>query len=692
MALPIPDIVRRPWSVVTNGFFEDVWEDTHDVFDELIGDGAGLVEDGGELLHELVEEGTDLIEDVLGVHRRVCEGDGHAEIEVRGINQPEAREMRSGLKRSLERLDGVQWAEVNAITNRVAVGFDGARSPLGALLGVVDGIEDLYGVRRERLDERRGSAFWETDDRADHPADVEPVHRVVAALVGDTVGLGASVLGRMARLPRIPIELGSIASLVENQPWLRDQVERRIGKRATDTVLPLTQAMVNGIAQGPGGIVVDLAHHLSLFDEVAARRDVWRRREPELYAEHPDGLVEPPSLDPRPRPLPAGPVEVWAQRIAFLSLAAFVAALPVHRDPRRAADAFVAGVPKAGRLGREGFATRLGRVLADRGIVPLDASSLRRLDRVDTVVLDSATLLTGRSALEAVVPLGDLDADRVRGLGERLFDPTDVMGSRTADGWTLAPLDVVAETATVPRGGKTRGRELRAGGGVPLALSRDGTVEALLSASAELDPAAHVLVAAVRQAGHRLVVAGRNGRADKLVGADEVVPSGRRMGAAIRELQARGAVVAAVVRRGTTGLAAADVGINVARSSGRPSWGADLLCGRELAEAALLVHASAVARRVSVRSARMAAAGSAVGTAAAMTGPRWGAGRRALLAVNAAAGLALLSGMWSGAGLHGVPAGDAQGGQPSSAAARSARDSRKYAPRAAATEANTTTE
>ena len=51
--------------------------------------------------------------------------------------------------------------------------------------------------------------------------------------------------------------------------------------------------------------------------------------------------------------------------------------------------------PKAAGLGRESFGATLDLLMCRRGILPLDGAAYRRLDRVDTVVLDAATLCTG---------------------------------------------------------------------------------------------------------------------------------------------------------------------------------------------------------------------------------------------------------------------------------------------------------
>ena len=82
----------------------------------------------------------------------------------------------------------------------------------------------------------------------------------------------------------------------------------------------------------------------------------------------------------RPRPLPPGPVETYADQATLTGLGAFGVALPVTGNPRRAVNLALATVPKAARLGREGFAGELGRLLARRGAVVLDATAMRRRD------------------------------------------------------------------------------------------------------------------------------------------------------------------------------------------------------------------------------------------------------------------------------------------------------------------------
>jgi cation-transporting ATPase I len=124
--------------------------------------------------------------------------------------------------------------------------------------------------------------------------------------------------------------------------------------------------------------------HVLLVREVRSRARAWRSR-----GEAVDEPVQhPPARSARPTPFPPGPVELFADRVAAVSLAASGAVLTVTGDLSRAAKLLLIGVPPAARLGREAFAAVLARRLADRGVIPMDPGVFRRLDRVDTVLVD----------------------------------------------------------------------------------------------------------------------------------------------------------------------------------------------------------------------------------------------------------------------------------------------------------------
>jgi cation-transporting ATPase I len=164
--------------------------------------------------------------------------------------------------------------------------------------------------------------------------------------------------------------------------------------------------------------------------------------------------------------------------------------------------ALTAGAAKAARAGREGFAAQLDRDVCERGSLVLDPAVLRRLDRVDTVVLDSAVLLTGRQVVEEVLPLtADVGPDE---LVERAHDLTD--RRRERDGWSASP---VAGLAAVRAGLPAGARALAGRASRLLVWERAGRAVALVGVVDELDPFAEAIVAAASRAGLVLVAGPR---------------------------------------------------------------------------------------------------------------------------------------------------------------------------------------
>ena len=573
--------------------------------------------------------------------RRRWVGHGRAHIEVKGVHRVEQAPFIERVEEELAGLRGVDWAEVNAVLGRVVVAFDDQQVGVDDLVGILEGLEEAHGLAAERF----------PHDRPEHPADVEPLHRQVYAVGADVVGLGLGLVGRAVRANPLSAEVASLVSLIDATPALRGSLESRLGRGATDLGLAVGNAVAQGLTQGPLGLVVDIAHRGLLIDEVRARRDVWHRREPELLHGREGLPPEALSVDPRPVPLPAGPVERYADRAGMAALGAAVAAGLITRDPRMMVTATVTATPKAARLGREGYAARLGRDLARSGVIPMDPHVLRRLDRLDTVVLDADVLVTGRAVLGEVwvVPEHKAAAEDIWLAARALLDPAEPAARAARDGWVLA-----AARGRLPRQAQQVARELRAPGTHLLALRRDGALVALVAAVPGLDPLVGPLLASARAVGP-VIVAGSGAGVGERVHADRVVAGGTRLAAEVRALQAEGHAVALVSARQNAALAAADAGIGVI-GRWRPPWGAHLLTGNGLADACRILQAVPTARDISRRGAMLAGYGTGAGALLAFAGPRPGATARALAAVNTAAMASLGSGAWSAAALARKPA------------------------------------
>jgi cation-transporting ATPase I len=548
---------------------------------------------------------------------------------------------------ALARQSGVHWSEVNAATGRVVVSFDDDHTDVGRLVEVIEAVEAANGLADERF----------PHDRPEHPADVEPLRRQLLAVGANVAGLGLSLVGRLVRANPLLGEAASVVSLVEATPALRRPLETWLGPAVADVSLAAGSAVSQGLAQGPLGLVIDIAHRWLRIDELDARRELWLRREPELSGEPGKGQVRAWSATARPARLPAGPVESYSGMAAAGALVGAAVTAAATRDPQLIVAATAVGNPKPARLGREAFAARLDRDLARSGVLAMDADALRRLDRVDTIVVDAHVLTgAGRAVRSVWLRPGERDAGERALLAASALVSSAVSGDgkpagarpRSADRPELVAEDgewaVGRLPGEMPGQFQAAARELHMLAPGLLALWRDHDLVGLVVTEPEPDPLAGPLMAAARQAG-QVVMAGRSPAAVH-ADSDRVVAGGARTVRSVRTLQAGGAVVAVVSDRQHEALAAADVGIGELAGP-VPPWGAHLITGPGLAGACRVLQAVPTARASSRRATRLAAYGSGTGAVLALTGPRPDAAIRSMLAVNVAALASLSSGFWS---------------------------------------------
>jgi len=299
------------------------------------------------------------------------------------------------------------------------------------------------------------------------------------------------------------------------------------------------------------------------------------------------------------------------------------------------------GAPKAARAAREAFADTLGFGLARRGVLVLDPAALRRLDRVDTVVVDTRILHGPRPVvLSATARAGHWSTGHVWSAAQRLLQ-----------GGPDLPLPP-------PRGRHRHRLTLRKPTQGPAGLSlrvlvEDGTPVGDVVVGTELDPYADAVLTAAQSAGVRLVLT-HDPAAPELAGrADEVLTGPSSMAGQIHRLQTDGQVVA-VLAADEAALAVADVGIGVIPPAGRVPWAADILCGPGLLEVPRLLTAVPAARTVSARGVTSAMAATFLGgLLTAVGGPARTA--RAVLPVTTAAGVSLLAGTLVAHQVHRAP-------------------------------------
>lgn len=571
-------------------------------------------------------------------HRRVAVHDGVAQIEVRAGRRPESAAMTEHLASALQSTKGVRWAEVNGVLGRVVVSFvDGEMDP-GDLVDLVSEIEEAHDVHEERFGL----------DREEHPADRIGTRRALIALVADAAGIGMSAAGAMLRLSPLPVELASVVSLLDGIPRVRHLLEERLGPTVTDVGLSVTNAVAQGLGAGPFGLVVDMMQRSLAYTE--------SRAEQQCYADLSDGLHHPGEiytavrrLD-RPVPLPSGPIERYADRSSLASIAGVGGVLASTKDPRRAAAMLLAGIAKPARLGREAFASQLGRTLSRRRVVVLDQRSLRRLDRVDTITIDGSLLLSGRSEIEQVLLEEGADHVLVHRHLATMFDGSNPSEPVRRGGWVVGPLAKLESALTR----RTRALAKQLGSDECYGIRHHSDIQAVFAVTHELLPGARELLQVAEQAGLMVAIAGDDLRLVERVGAHLLVEGGADLAESIRMMQRDGCAVALVAgaAHAAEALAAADCGIGLVLEGEPVPWAGDLICPNGMRDAELVVASIAFAREVSRQSTALALAGASIGATASLLSPPSHAGARALAAVNVASVATLANGTRAGLSLE----------------------------------------
>lgn len=567
-------------------------------------------------------------------HHRRCEANAdRVHVEVRGLTGPDGGRLALLLEQRFAATAGVIWWQVNAVTGRVMVGLNPERRTVADVIEII------------RLVEQDGGTTGTPWSRhVDLPGDREPVLAAGLALAGDLAGFAVAAGVRALPVPAGAKALTAAMAVVDAQPRLRRAVEGHLGASRTDLVIALGNAAAQATSRGGPTLLVDAGQRLCAVLELQAARQSWFRWETQLHGPEGISVSDPLLSQQRPRPLPSGPIEQFADRAASGSLVAAAVSLAGRRSLADAADAILVGVPKASRTSRESFASLLSALLSRQGVLSLDSAAWRRLDRVSALVIDGAALRGGPPViLDAECTAAGWTRQHVWSAGQRLL----WQSAGAADGPGVGDLPIPP-----PRGRERHRLRLAARGpGQWQELIEDGRPVGRVLVGSELHPRADGLLAAGRRAGLRVVLTGGAENGEVRARADELLAEGSSLTAAVRRLQDSGHAVMVVSLRAHRALAAADVGIGLSYrdKSGQLQvpWTADVVCD-DLAAAEQVVAASESARSVSERGRTLAMSASALGSLLLIAGPRRGAWNRAVNPVTGAAFMGLLTGAQAG--------------------------------------------
>ncbi len=565
-------------------------------------------------LTQLRRELGTLADPQLHRDRRIAEMGAHVLIEVRGLAGTGGAQVAEVLGKRLRRSADIRDWHVNAATGHVVVDLEADADPEDAVAAVEDA-EHTAGV-----DE------LEWDPTAAHPADLEPAISSAISLAADLTGFALATMGTVFPRRRGPFEfLSAAAAVVDTQPRVRTLLESGIGRARTDLLLSAAGAVGQISGEDPGSLLVDAALRSLLLAEAGARHLGWRRWVAGLT---PEQITEPLPSDSRPEDLPGGPVERSADESSTGALAGMITTV-AGRGIGDIAGALALGAPKAARTSRECFAAVASLRMSVAGVVTVDPVAWRRLDRLDTLVVDADMLAGDREiVLDARSENDDWPLDRVWRVGQHIVS-TGAATETDSSGRELRPIEP----------DRTHGPDWRR-------LRVDDRDVGQVLVGRELDPRTPGLLDAARRAGLRIVLIGDEHDDHARSLADEFVANGERTHETVQRLQRAGHVVAMASSRAHRALADADVGIGLIGADiggiRHVPWSADLLC-RDLAQVHQLATMVAPARHASERGRVLALSAAALGALLLATAPR----RNSRWPVTAAQFSGLLSGALS---------------------------------------------
>jgi cation-transporting ATPase I len=526
-----------------------------------------------------------------GPPKRRCSSKGARHwIELRGLDGENGRGIRTEVLAALRATPGVCDASLNSAIARVVVTVEDDGPSSAELSKIVNDAERRAVPSIARR--------WPTT----LPGDDDVVIARTAAAAVAAAGFGLAVTGSVLRLGRLPEWVSVPPTLLDHIPSVRTQIEQRLGPDGADFIFAVANSTAAALTASPSSAAAEAATRAMLAAEAWNARRAWHRCEADL-------AVNPSETAPRISQTSTWSAERYANRAGATGVAAAAALGLLSANPRTAGLAALVAAPKPVRTIREAFGCALTRGLTDQhGALVLHPRVLRRLDRIDTVVIDPRVLYTD-----------NLMVSRVTGL----------QNSRRAEAWNAA--------RTALKDGKL------GPGWHPLSTIPGAGHAGKALISPIRDPFAGAVVAEARQSGRAVVSVADDGLRSLAKGFDHLHPLAGSIDDAIADaiatLRADGANIALLTTPEMLAAHDADFTVGVAREDQPPPWGADVFVP-DLIGAWRLLHALQAAHAVKNRGIELSASSSLVGALMLIPGVP-GSGPAS---VNTAA----IAGIWSG--------------------------------------------
>ncbi|MET9394507.1 cation-translocating P-type ATPase [Streptomyces sp. NPDC006624] len=226
-------------------------------------------------------------------------------------------------------------------------------------------------------------------EESTHPGDPREVRVTAAAVLLDAAGAAGALAGRSLRLPPSSRIVTATVTLLRENPRFRGLLRQRLGPSAMELVLTAANAAAHGVGQTPLALVLDGLLRGTQLTEAVARAAAFEALHDDVCHAQRTSLSFPTGARP---PLKVTPAQEYASHASTGSLAGAAATLLVTHSARDAAEAVLAGSPKAARYGPAAFAATLGTFLAHAGILVRSGERLRQLEIADALVLHADAL------------------------------------------------------------------------------------------------------------------------------------------------------------------------------------------------------------------------------------------------------------------------------------------------------------
>ncbi|MGW3320827.1 cation-translocating P-type ATPase, partial [Streptomyces fungicidicus] len=245
-----------------------------------------------------------------------------------------------------------------------------------------------------------------------------------------------------------PKAVTAAVTLLRENPRFRALLRERFGRTGMELLLAAANAAAHGAGQSPVSLVLDGLLRTGQLAEATARAAAFEALHDDICHERRTSIPCPTGARPHLRVTPA---QAYAGHAGTGSVAGAAATLLVTHDTEEAAEAVLAGSPKAARYGPAAFDVVLGTRLARSGVLVRSAERLRQLEFADSLVLHADALRGHAPPADGAPPLFEdpidphaeavLDAARRAGLHVVVTGGSDLKDiTRLAD--EVAPADL----------------------------------------------------------------------------------------------------------------------------------------------------------------------------------------------------------------------------------------------------------